>query len=159
MLGYALESIRQYLMREAILLEELGIHDQPGPDCVPLEFQPENNVPENNVPEIKDTHVYLPLSSPASLSLSNVPEEGSMNMNKEVVSTPLASPETTSFTPPLIYSEPTSLSPPSSCTNLADPLDSQSKEDDVNTIKRISEIQTKKECGHYDTRNNYSGIR
>ena len=49
-------------MREAILSEELGIHDPPGPDCVPLEFQP-----ENNVPEIKDTHVYLPLSSPTSL--------------------------------------------------------------------------------------------
>ena len=65
MLGYVLESIRQDLMREAIRSEELGIHDPPGPDCVPLEFQP-----ENNVPEIKDTHVYLPLSSPASLPLS-----------------------------------------------------------------------------------------
>ena len=46
MLGYVLESIRQDLMREAILSEEFGIHDPPGPDCVPLEFQPENNVPE-----------------------------------------------------------------------------------------------------------------
>ena len=57
-----------------------------------------------------------------------------------MVSTPLASPETTSLTPPpetsASSSEPTSLSPPSSCTNLADPLDSQSKEDDVSTKKK-----------------------
>ena len=77
MLGYVPESIRQDLMREEILSEALGIHGPLGPDCVPLEFQP-----ENNVLEINDTHVYLPLSSPTSLPLSNVLEEGSMNMNK-----------------------------------------------------------------------------
>ena len=95
MLGYVLESIRQYLMREAILSEELGIHDPPGSDCVSLKFQP-----ENHVSQIKDTLVYLPPSSPTSLPLSNILDDGSMNMNEEVVSTPLASPETISLTPP-----------------------------------------------------------
>ena len=70
----------------------------------------------------------------------NIYNKQSMNMNKEVVCSPLASPETTSLTPPpetsASSSEPTSLSPPSSCTNLADPLDSQSKEDDVNTKQK-----------------------
>ena len=45
LLGYVLESIRQDLMREAILSEKLGINDPLGPDCIPLEFQPKNNVP------------------------------------------------------------------------------------------------------------------
>ena len=134
MLGYVLESIRQDLMREAILSEEFGIAVPLGPDCVPSEFQP-----ENNVPEISDTPLPLP---PPTLHLSIVLEEGTVNMNKEVVSTPLASPETPSLTPTpetsASSSEPTSLSPPSSCSNLTDPLVNQSKDDDVNTKEKGS---------------------
>ena len=120
-------------MREAILSEEFGIAVPLGPDCVPSEFQP-----ENNVPEISDTP--LPLRPP-TLHLSNVLEEGTVNMNKEVVSTPLASPETPSLTPTpetsASSSEPTSLSPPSSCSNLTDPLVNQSKEGTVNMNKEV----------------------
>ena len=121
-------------MREAILSEEFGIAVPLGPDCVPSEFQP-----ENNVPEISDTPLPLP---PPTLHLSIVLEEGTVNMNKEVVSTPLASPETPSLTPTpetsASSSEPTSLSPPSSCSNLTDPLVNQSKDDDVNTKEKGS---------------------
>ena len=85
-----LESIRQDLIREAVLSEQFGINDLLDPDCVPLKYQS-----ENNVHKITDAHIDSPLSPPPVLPRSNVTEEGSMNNVQ--VSTPLVSPGTTSI--------------------------------------------------------------
>ena len=114
-LGSVLESIRQDLMREAVLSEQFGINDLLDPDCVPLKYQP-----DNNVHKITDAHIDLPPSPPPVLS--NVTEEGGMNNVK--VSTPLVSPGATSMTSlpesSTSQSDSISVSSPSSCTNLED---------------------------------------
>ena len=112
-LGSVLDSTRQDLMREAVLSEQFGINDLLDPDCVPLKYQP-----ENNVQKITDAQIDLP----PLLHLSNITEEGSMNNVK--VSTPLVSPGTTSITslPESSTSQSASISVyfPSFSTNLAD---------------------------------------
>ena len=134
-------------MREAVLSEQFGINDLLDPDCVPLKYQP-----ENNVQKITDAQIDLPPSPPPLLPLSNVTEEGSMNNVK--VSTPPVSPGTTSMTflPESSTSQSASISvsSPSSCTNLADCIhvttENQSNYDGINpkikhsvkSIKRIN---------------------
>ena len=84
-MGSVLESIRQDLMRDAVLSEQFGINDLLDPDCIPLKYHP-----ENNVQKITDAQIDLPPSPPPLLPLSNVTVEDSMNNVK--VSTPLVSP-------------------------------------------------------------------
>ena len=146
-LGSVLESIRQDLLREAVLSEQFDINDLLNPDCVTLKY-----LPVNNVQIITDAQIGFSPSPPSLLSLSNVTEEGSMNNVK--VSTPLVSPGTTSMTslPESSTSQSASISvsSPSSCTNLADCIhvttENQSKYDGINpkikhsvkSIKRIN---------------------
>ena len=74
LLGSVLESIRQDLLREAVLYEQFGINDLLDPDCVPLKYQP-----ENNVHKITDAQINLPPSTLPLLPLSNATVEGGMN--------------------------------------------------------------------------------
>ena len=58
--GSVLESIRQNLLREAVLSEQFGINDLLDRDCVPLKYQQENNVQKITDAQVDHLLHYCP---------------------------------------------------------------------------------------------------